>query len=235
MWRGRRIGIIRLAGEFSRGFSCFGGLSIGLVEIGGLGDFEKYSNRFIRWLAKSINQYDGLGKTSAIVVIKMKREREKKANETSLSQLNSEHWSSGETNRQQGRAWLDQIYKSNHASTENTLAAHKDFCKSNIEINSKPPIDRGFLPTTNYSLTNPFLLITNSLALHRNHLRPLPLRPQHPRRRRHGARRARRDHDAESPAGDGVAFERDEADWSFIRGRGDGAAVCKFFLAVLHL
>lgn len=32
-----------------------------------------------------------------------------------------------------------------------------------------------------------------------------------------------------------MAFERDEADWSFIRGRGDGAAVCKFFLAVLHL
>jgi hypothetical protein len=39
----------------------------------------------------------------------------------------SENWSSGEANRQQGRAWLDQIYKANHASTENTLAAHKDF------------------------------------------------------------------------------------------------------------
>ena len=60
-------------------FWLFLGLSIGLVEIGDLGDFEKNSNRFIRWLAKSINQYDGLGKTSAIVVIKMKREREKKA------------------------------------------------------------------------------------------------------------------------------------------------------------
>ena len=163
------------------------------------------------------------------------REREGKPNETSLSQLNSEHWSSGEANRKRGAAWLDQIYKANHASTENTLAAHKDFCKLDIVINPKNPIDRGFLPTTNYSLTNPFLLITNSLALHRNHLRPLPLRPQHPGRRRHGARRPRWDHDAESPAGDGVAFERDEADWSFIRGRGDGAAVCKFFLAVLHL
>ena len=58
-------------------FWLFLGLSIGLVEIGDLGDFEKNSNRFIRWLAKSINQYDGLGKTSAIVVIKMKRERER--------------------------------------------------------------------------------------------------------------------------------------------------------------
>jgi hypothetical protein len=46
-----------------------------------------------------------------------------------LSQLNSEHWSSGEANRQRGAAWLDQIYKANHASTENTLAAHKDFSK----------------------------------------------------------------------------------------------------------
>jgi hypothetical protein len=41
----------------------------------------------------------------------------------------SENWSSGEANRQRGRAWLDQIYKANHAATENTLAAHKDFCE----------------------------------------------------------------------------------------------------------
>jgi hypothetical protein len=81
--------------------------------------------------------------------------QKQKANETSLSQLNSEHWSSGEANRKRGAAWLDQIYKANHASTENTLAAHKDFCKLDIVINPKNPIDRGFLPTTNYSLTPP--------------------------------------------------------------------------------
>lgn len=39
-----------------------------------------------------------------------------------------ENWSSGEANRQRGRDWLDQIYKANHKSTENTLAAHQDFC-----------------------------------------------------------------------------------------------------------
>jgi hypothetical protein len=50
------------------------------------------------------------------------------------------------------------------------------------------------------------------MALHRNHLRPLPFRPQHPRRRRHGARGPRRDHDAKLTPGDGVAFERDEED-----------------------
>lgn len=40
-----------------------------------------------------------------------------------------ENWASGEANRRRGRDWLDQIYKANHAATENTLAAHKDFCK----------------------------------------------------------------------------------------------------------
>lgn len=40
----------------------------------------------------------------------------------------SENWSSGEANRKRGRDWLDQIYKANHKSTENTLAAHRDFC-----------------------------------------------------------------------------------------------------------
>ena len=51
----------------------------------------------------------------------------KKAN--AANSIISENWSSGEENRERGRAWLDQIYKANHASTENTLAAHKDFGK----------------------------------------------------------------------------------------------------------
>ncbi|CAK4026389.1 Hypothetical predicted protein [Lecanosticta acicola] len=38
-----------------------------------------------------------------------------------------EHWSSGAENLARGRAWLDQIYRHNHAQTENVLAAHKDF------------------------------------------------------------------------------------------------------------
>jgi hypothetical protein len=41
---------------------------------------------------------------------------------------NSENWESGEANRKRGRDWLDQLYQANHKSTENTLAAHKDFC-----------------------------------------------------------------------------------------------------------
>ncbi|KAM0711908.1 hypothetical protein Q7P35_001278 [Cladosporium inversicolor] len=45
-----------------------------------------------------------------------------------------ENWSSGEANRKRGRDWLDQIYKANHQSTENTLAAHRDFSWLSIEI-----------------------------------------------------------------------------------------------------
>lgn len=49
--------------------------------------------------------------------------------------IRSENWSSGEANRKRGRDWLDQIYKANHQSTENTLAAHRDFC--NEDPNNK--------------------------------------------------------------------------------------------------
>ncbi|QIW98050.1 hypothetical protein AMS68_003568 [Peltaster fructicola] len=45
-----------------------------------------------------------------------------------------EEWQSGPANQARGRAWLDQIYKSNHAATERTLAAHKDFEWLSIEI-----------------------------------------------------------------------------------------------------
>ncbi|KAF2217394.1 hypothetical protein CERZMDRAFT_92044 [Cercospora zeae-maydis SCOH1-5] len=38
-----------------------------------------------------------------------------------------ENWSSGPENEKRGRAWLDAIYKHNHASTENILSCHKDF------------------------------------------------------------------------------------------------------------
>ncbi|OQN96882.1 hypothetical protein B0A48_17436 [Cryoendolithus antarcticus] len=38
-----------------------------------------------------------------------------------------ENWSSGEANRLRGRQWLDQIYRANHAATQRTLSAHKDF------------------------------------------------------------------------------------------------------------
>ncbi|KAK6433987.1 hypothetical protein LTR95_009827 [Oleoguttula sp. CCFEE 5521] len=38
-----------------------------------------------------------------------------------------ETWSSGQANRVRGRQWLDQIYRANHAATQRTLAAHKDF------------------------------------------------------------------------------------------------------------
>lgn len=48
--------------------------------------------------------------------------------------LSSENWSSGEENRKRGREWLDQIYKANHQATENTLAAHQDFCKQKPEV-----------------------------------------------------------------------------------------------------
>ena len=49
-------------------------------------------------------------------------------------QFDSENWQSGEENRKRGRAWLNQIYKANHKSTENTLAAHQDFSWLSIEI-----------------------------------------------------------------------------------------------------
>ncbi|EME84349.1 uncharacterized protein MYCFIDRAFT_202985 [Pseudocercospora fijiensis CIRAD86] len=45
-----------------------------------------------------------------------------------------ETWSSGPSNRQRGREWLDKIYRSNHTATENTLACHKDFEWLSIEI-----------------------------------------------------------------------------------------------------
>ncbi|KAF7195785.1 hypothetical protein HII31_02920, partial [Pseudocercospora fuligena] len=45
-----------------------------------------------------------------------------------------ENWSSGPSNQQRGRQWLDQIYRSNHAATENTLSCHKDFEWLSIEI-----------------------------------------------------------------------------------------------------
>ncbi|PPJ61210.1 hypothetical protein CBER1_10285 [Cercospora berteroae] len=38
-----------------------------------------------------------------------------------------ENWSSGPENEKRGRAWLDAIYKHNHAKTENLLSCHKDF------------------------------------------------------------------------------------------------------------
>lgn len=38
-----------------------------------------------------------------------------------------EHWQSGSENLARGKAWLDQIYRSNHAATENTLSCHRDF------------------------------------------------------------------------------------------------------------
>ncbi|KAM3420404.1 hypothetical protein BST61_g3678 [Cercospora zeina] len=38
-----------------------------------------------------------------------------------------ENWSSGAENEKRGRAWLDAIYKHNHATTENILSCHKDF------------------------------------------------------------------------------------------------------------
>ncbi|KXT17641.1 hypothetical protein AC579_10156 [Pseudocercospora musae] len=45
-----------------------------------------------------------------------------------------EKWTSGEANRQRGRQWLDKIYRSNHAATEDTLSCHKDFEWLSIEI-----------------------------------------------------------------------------------------------------
>ena len=54
-----------------------------------------------------------------------------------ISSFDSENWSSGEDNRKRGRDWLDQIYKANHKSTENTLAAHQDFCNGNPFLNNK--------------------------------------------------------------------------------------------------
>jgi hypothetical protein len=44
----------------------------------------------------------------------------------------SENWQSGEANRKRGREWLDQIYQANHKSTEDTLAAHQDFCTASL-------------------------------------------------------------------------------------------------------
>ncbi|KAK4496359.1 hypothetical protein PRZ48_012339 [Zasmidium cellare] len=38
-----------------------------------------------------------------------------------------EKWSSGPANLERGMGWLSQIYRHNHAATENTLACHKDF------------------------------------------------------------------------------------------------------------
>ena len=53
--------------------------------------------------------------------------------ESFTDSIPSENWQSGEENRKRGRDWLDQIYKANHKATENTLAAHQDFCKQILE------------------------------------------------------------------------------------------------------
>lgn len=82
----------------------------------------------------------------------------------------SENWQSGEANRKRGRDWLDQIYKANHKSTENTLAAHQDFCTVTRSTNQ---------------LYEHALITARSLAVYRNHVRSVPLGPQHLRRRRH--------------------------------------------------
>lgn len=39
----------------------------------------------------------------------------------------SEHWQSGEENKQRGTDWLAEIYRHNDASTKDRMAAHKDF------------------------------------------------------------------------------------------------------------
>lgn len=80
-----------------------------------------------------------------------------------LTTASRENWSSGEANRKRGRDWLDQIYKANHKSTENTLAAHRDFC-----MDDKPV---GVLVIS--------LLMHHSMDLNRDHLRPIPLRPHY--------------------------------------------------------
>lgn len=41
--------------------------------------------------------------------------------------MSRENWSSGPENSARGAAWLDKIYKHNHAATESTLSNHKDF------------------------------------------------------------------------------------------------------------
>ncbi|EGP83206.1 uncharacterized protein MYCGRDRAFT_88187 [Zymoseptoria tritici IPO323] len=45
-----------------------------------------------------------------------------------------ETWQSGPENLARGRNWLSQIYRHNHAATENVLAAHKDFMWISEEI-----------------------------------------------------------------------------------------------------
>ena len=55
---------------------------------------------------------------------------------TWLRRTRSEHWQSGEENRERGIAWLDQIYKHNRASTIKLFDAHKDFGKHYTDGNS---------------------------------------------------------------------------------------------------
>lgn len=129
-----------------------------------------------------------------------------------------ENWQSGEENRKRGREWLDQIYKANHKATEDTLAAHRDFCK---EIPSR--IKAAIVSSEHCTNHN-----AHSLALHRNHLRPVPLRPQHPLRRRNRARRLERYHDPEPPARDRLAPARNTSDRRQPRRRRDDSAMREF-------
>lgn len=131
----------------------------------------------------------------------------------------SENWQSGDANRKRGRDWLDQIYKANHKSTENTLAAHQDFCKG---IGHEAPSHECALTTT------------RSLVIHRNHLWSLPLRSQHLRRRRHRARRVKRHHDPESAARDRLAPQRNPSHRCQLRRCRDHSAMRESFACTIN-
>ena len=96
-----------------------------------------------------------------------------------------ENWQSGEENRKRGTDWLMEIYRHNDAKTKDRMAAHKDF-------REQQPF---------HSDVGTLSLITSlRLAVHRNHIRPLPLRPHHSRQSRYAARSAVGHNDPESGA-----------------------------------
>jgi hypothetical protein len=120
-----------------------------------------------------------------------------------------EGWQVNDANRTRGEEWLGRIYQQNLAPIWDTFKSQKDF--------------------GNVHTLLPALVLTRlcRLDLRKYHLRPLPLRPQHPERRRNRAGCAVGHHDSESASRDEVAYSWVEADWDGEGGGGGGVGVCK--------
>lgn len=111
-----------------------------------------------------------------------------------------ENWQSGEENQKRGMDWLMEIYRHNDAKTADRMAAHKDFRKWRLQL---PLARRRFV----------LLTLKPRLAVHRDHLWSILVRPLHTGQGRHPTRRALGHHDPEPGARDWVASPRNEEDW----------------------